>query len=387
MGIVVAVGECVASATGIRPPGRALGCASGFAGHPGRWEAIGCGSAHLAVERTMMNLMGSRRRSASHEIGRMGTLQHRDTALEEVIRERDVLRERLRVLEGGLRQALSRNGLFVIGHARTGTTILENALNDHDQIYILGEADLYSDPGTPDFRERHNAKHRDLRNQDNKGNYCPKLFEGDESWDAYFLALARTYRYVGAKIVINPYSDPRAADQLFDFATLNFYASNFLFTFRNPSDVLGSNQGLAEWSGGPAPSIKVVMRSYLRVMQLYLRMLRNLPHVTAVFHDQVTPATFEAIGKRLGLDLGRSYRYYSGEKAKTYAPSVDDSGDRALLDRVTHYYELLKQQSVAGYDLLQIDQNLDNLDPSHPTPLGQMAKEIDFILGSLAGAA
>jgi hypothetical protein len=296
--------------------------------------------------------------------------------------ERDRSASALRVLTEAPRSELSRSGLFVIGHARSGTTILQNALNDHREIFIFSEADFYTDPGTPDFRRRHNEMHRGFHNQENKGTYCPQFFEGDETWDNYLLALHRHYRYVGSKMVINPYDSEVAPGRLFDFATRHFYASHFIFTFRNPADVLGSYRGLVEWNGLVPPSDAAVTRSYLAVMRLYIRMLRNLPNIHVVFHDQVSARTFDELGEKLALNLDQCSRYYSDHKVKTWSP-LQDEADRIVVERTMALYLELKRQAEAGYELLRIDQNTASIDPTHPTPLGLLYRQVDGLIGEL----
>jgi len=330
-----------------------------------------------------MDLMNPLRRRGSPAPDIENALRQKGAMLETAIRERDALAERLRTLEGGLRQELSLKGLFVIGHSRSGTTILENALNDHREIFIFNEADFYSDSGARDFRARHNAMHQAFRNQENKGSFCPKLFDEDESWDRYVIALSRVYRYVGSKIVIHQDRNTGMPDQLFDFMTKWFYGSHFIFTFRNPADVLGSNRGLAAWTGGESPDCRLVMRSFLWVMRLYIRALRNLPNVRAIFHEQVSPQTFEALSDWLGLDLRGSFGYYSDTKVKAYSRAALSDGDRLLLERTEALYAELSLQACAGYELVQIDQNNATIDPTHGSRLGELYRRIDEAIAAI----
>src|SRR5215469_5290504 len=46
-------------------------------------------------------------------------------------------------------------GLFVIGAARSGTTVLQNALNDSRAIFLFGEPAFHDDAGGPDFASRY----------------------------------------------------------------------------------------------------------------------------------------------------------------------------------------------------------------------------------------
>jgi hypothetical protein len=273
--------------------------------------------------------------------------------------------------------------LFILGHARSGTTILQNALNDSRDVFLLGEADLHTDPGTPDFRTRYNARQRGFGNQENKSSFCPKLFDADAAWDAYLAVLMDHYRYAGAKIVVNPLGAEAAADQLFDFATRYFYRGQYIFSFRNPVDVLCSTQGMASFQGLKPESAGTILHSFLVVMRLHIRMLRNLPNVHAVFHEAMSPAVFAALGTRLGVDLGGAYRYYSNLKVRTYRKE-DVAGDAALVEQVIALYEEFRRQALDGFELVQIEQNSGSIDPTHPTPLGRLYRGIEAAITACA---
>lgn len=186
-------------------------------------------------------------------------------------------------------------GLFIIGAARSGTTILQNALNDSRDIFLFGEPKFHHDPGTPDFAARYNAMHRSLGNQENKSTYCPAFSPDDAPWHEYLAHCADLYRYVGCKIAINPQGAALDNRQLFDFHSRHFYRSRYLFTFRNPVEVCISTRGLAEYTGAVVASYEQALHGFLVVMALYLRMLRNLPWVTVLFHEEIGADSFAAL--------------------------------------------------------------------------------------------
>ncbi len=283
------------------------------------------------------------------------------------------------------RAALAEQGLFVLGAARTGTTILQNALNDSPGIFLLGEPRLHDDPGEADFRARYNAMHRAWGNQENKSSFCPALFETDAPWQDYLLKLAGLYRYVGSKIVINPGDADDSCHRLFDFHCRHFYASHYIFTFRNPLDTLISTRGLAELNGDTAATHAAVLRAYAQVIQLYLRMLRNLPQVSAVFHDAVDASTFARLGDWLGLPLDGAARYYDGAKVRRYGLDDIPESSRAAMEEALAIYQSFRDDTLAGYQLLQIEQNSGHLDPGHFTPLGRLASRVQRFLDSLDG--
>ncbi len=280
-------------------------------------------------------------------------------------------------------RSIAAQGLFVIGAARTGTTILQNALNDADDVFLFGEPRFHLDPGSADFATRYNGMHRAWGNQQNKSSHCPQLFEADAPWWAYLARLADMYRHVGSKIVINPERAVAECAQLFDFHCRNFYTSHYIFAFRNPLDVLMSTRGLAQLNGGRVASHTEVLAGLLAVVQLYFRALRNLPHVHVVFHEKVDAGVFNSLGKALGTDLGPALDYYDHRKVRHYTLDDIPALHRTATAEAMALYEDFMREALAGFSLVQIEQNDGHLDQAHFTPLGRLSSRVTRFLGEL----
>ncbi|HTV83777.1 MAG TPA: sulfotransferase [Dyella sp.] len=279
--------------------------------------------------------------------------------------------------------AIGPQGLFVIGAARSGTTVMQNALNDSREIFLFGEPVFHEDPGTPDFAARYNGKHRGWGNQENKSSFCPPLFEGDAPWFAYLCRLAAMYRYVGSKLVVNPHRAQENCQAIFDFHCRYFYRAHYVFTFRNPIDVLMSTRGLAQLNGDTAADYETVLRSFVHVAGLYIRMLRNLPAVSAVFHENVGEAVFRDLGQELGVDLSAAVRYYDTQRVRHYTLDDIPAPVRGAAEAVIGLYENLREQALAGFKSIQLEQNSKHLDARHFTPLGALQREVEQLLARL----
>jgi len=280
-------------------------------------------------------------------------------------------------------RAFPQKGLFVIGCARSGTTVLQDALNDSKEVFLFGEPDFHTDPGTPDFARRYNAMHRAWRNQPTKSTFCPPIFEGDAPWREYLWRMGELYRYVGAKVVLNPMSFLHDPAQILEFYSREFYASTFIFTFRNPLDVARSAQELQAATGGEVTPFELSMASYVVAISLFLVMLRNLPHVHAVFHDNMGRRTFARLEKILQIRLPGLRRYYDQRRVRSYdqSPLLREHGEAAQL--VVELYRDFRQAAIRGFDLVQLGQNNGNSSPAHLTTLGQLARRCEAISQSL----
>ncbi|HTZ70484.1 MAG TPA: sulfotransferase, partial [Acetobacteraceae bacterium] len=182
-------------------------------------------------------------------------------------------------------------GLFIIGAARSGTTILQNALNDSPEIFLFGEANFHTDPGTPDFAARYNAMHRSWHNQETKSSFCPPVLPRDSYWHDYVRWLASHHRLVGSKTVINPVRPAGWLERLFAFHCQHFYQSSYIFTFRDPVATILSTRDLQVLLSGHTEGLRSIMRNYVDTVLLFVSMLRALPNVRAVCHEDIDRAT------------------------------------------------------------------------------------------------
>ncbi len=273
--------------------------------------------------------------------------------------------------------------LFIIGAARSGTTILQNALNDSPDVYLLGEANFHKDPGTPGFAARFNAVHRYWSNQETKSSFCPPILPDDPCWQHYLLQLARTHRLVGEKVAINPMRPPEALDQLYAFQCQHFFSSRYVFTFRDPLATILSTRDLQELLIGRNDGLPAIMRSYVDTIRLFVRMLRTLPNVRALCHEDVNRETFDRLEIWLGVTLSDAHLYYDSARVRRYTEAGLDDETQACVATLRALYDRLRHELRTGFALPQLDQNNGHLNPGHLTPLGRLSRDADAIAAGL----
>ncbi len=274
--------------------------------------------------------------------------------------------------------------VFIVGAARSGSTVLLNALNDSPDIFLFGEANFHTDPGTPDFAARYNAMHRGWANQETKSSYCPPVLRGDANWQAFLGQMAARHRLVGAKTVITAAGSESAADDWFAFHCQHFFKSRYIFTFRDPLATLLSTQELQRYTIGQAESLAWVMRNYLAVMTLYLRCLRVLPHVQAICHEDMDRAGFDRLATWLAVPLPQAHEYYDSSRVRAYSDAALDAHSRLKLAPIRALYDRLRRGLRDGFTLPQLDQNNAHLSATHFTPLGRLAREVEKLMTSLS---
>ncbi len=273
----------------------------------------------------------------------------------------------------------------MIGAARSGTTVLQNALNHSRDVFLLGEPELHFDLGEPGFAARYNALHRGWANQETKSSFLPPVAEVDGPLETHLTRLGDLYRWVGAKIVVNARRDPAWSERMFAYHCRRFFQARYVFTFRDPLAVLGSTRSLQKTTGTEADSPRALIANYAEVVELYVRMLRNLPHVRAVFHHDMGQATFAALEGWLGVSLDGAAAYYDGARVQSHSPDDLDTDETRLLEALQALYADLRALTAEGVGLPQLEQNDAVPKPGHYTPLGSIARRARFIREAAQG--
>ena len=272
--------------------------------------------------------LGDTRAAAARDLAslqaRLGTAEARfgsaearlataEACLGTVERERDGLRAELETLAAAQRQlaawdrlsALAPRGLFVVGHARSGTTILTEALNASPDIFLLGEANLHMAGTSPGFVARYNAMHAEFGNPRSKTTYCPPLAGPDASAPECLEALARHYRYVGEKVAFRSVALGYRPDSFFDFQARVFLRAQYVCVVRHPAAVLRSSAAMFR-----PTDLADYAQSWVETLLHVLEICRTFPSVSLLVHERISATTFEALGERLGIPLRASFQLY-----------------------------------------------------------------------------
>jgi Sulfotransferase family len=278
------------------------------------------------------------------------------------------------------RSTASPCGVFIVGHARSGTTILQNALNDSPDIFVFGEAQFYRNSSTG-FAARYNAMHRYFCNQITKSTYCPPVVPDDGNWKNYVDELSKVYRHVGDKVCFGPQASGYSCDDFFEFQCLHFLRPLYLFTFRNPVDCIASSMALLG-----DKEMYVWMVSYLNVFLLCIKMLRIFPHVQVLFCEDTSQRTFDELGTVLDCDLSNSFSYYNVDRMTRYTPDLTSANAAAMMDSLEEIYARWRSMRVENR-LPQIEQKEGTEKNRSPSYLGRMHNTIVDTITRFAPAA
>lgn len=235
---------------------------------------------------------------------------------------------------------LSGRGLFVVGHARSGTTILLDALNSCRDIYCLGEANFHKSIEKPDFIQWFNGLHRSFDNPPMKST-CLPYFSAQDGWEV-LRELSGSYKFVGEKAAFRDEESGYDFKSFFRFSTKYFHNSNYICVIRHPKSVSGSCIEMFMSGLLDAESLSVVSISQLQTYYLILSLAFSMPKVFILIHEHISRETFDALGCEFGVDLRAAAGFYDFKKSVSKL-GLRESIDDAALARPIYYYSLIEK--------------------------------------------
>ena len=200
--------------------------------------------------------------------------------------------------------ALGDKGLFVVGNARSGTSILCDCLNLSPEIFLLGEANVFLQHRREDFADWFNQQHAGLKNRRGKGTYIPPPPAAESGGMAALWRMGQFHRYVGEKIAFGPhgkYGGQSSQELFFAFHARFFYSSHYFLTLRAPAECVWSMAKLF-----PKKDPRELYECWVSSLKIQLDLLHTLPNVYAVFFEDLKAGTFATINALLGtrIDVG-----------------------------------------------------------------------------------
>ena len=196
-------------------------------------------------------------------------------------------------------------GIFIVGHARTGTSILLEALNSSRDIFMFGEATVYLSSGNPKFQSWYNQMHNTLGNPRRKGLYCPERLSHSATVLYYVKAMSKYYKLVGDKIAFRDKSLGYDHDLFIAFQTRHFLDSKDICTMRHPAATLESNSVLFGVS-----DLSIYVRSYVKTLATIIEITQIMLYANVLIFEYINANTFIELSHFLDCDLADAALQY-----------------------------------------------------------------------------
>ena len=268
--------------------------------------------------------------------------------------------------------------LLIVGHARSGTTVLQSALSAAPEVFLLGEANLYRTGDRASFRSWYNTMHESYGNQRCKITYAPALpgSTNAEDGNSYLQRLSNHYEIFGEKLALGTPAGAHDYQRLTEWVEQKRAAC--VFVFRKPLDTIISSAAMF-----PSLPMGWHVASYALVVKLFFDLASVLPGIYGVITERIDQARLSRLGAELGLDLSIACEMYSESRVHTRARvwPVDLMREAAQLDELySGISELLSSELLISPIALQAAQKTH--DSSINNGVGALRNLAELIIGS-----
>lgn len=193
--------------------------------------------------------------------------------------------------------------LFIVGHARSGTTVLQYALNTSSDIHVFGEANFHNHPGGDAFADWYNEMHTEVfQNLPAKGDRCPQI--AGTFVDA-LEHLSQRYRWVGDKMAFRDDSLGYDFERSLKFQSRWFANARYICTLRSPLPTLTSNSEMFR-----PEDLRLYTLSYAKSLLHLVNTYLVFDHTLIAHYEQLSQAAFDRIGAWLDVSLSEAMSEY-----------------------------------------------------------------------------
>ena len=202
---------------------------------------------------------------------------------------------------------VSERSIFVIGFARSNTTITVEMLNCANNALILSEANFFLGEHGENFRRWYNDQHVSYQNQVTKSSYAPDFSLGQaQSWWEWLNDAGKLYDVVGEKVALTHHHlNAVPPQQIQSFFESRFLSARYIFMMRNPVDVLLSTAKLIGAETDEQMALQCI--AWLNYMQLWCDSIRVFPRTMTLVAERFGPETVRQIESFTGLELGDAH--------------------------------------------------------------------------------
>jgi hypothetical protein len=196
---------------------------------------------------------------------------------------------------------LSRMGIFIVGCARSGTSILCDCLNQSPEMLLLGEAHFYLHHQITNFVDIFNQRHAFEEHPRHKGTFIPPANIPENSGFDILFRMSNHYKYVGEKIVFGPhgkYGNEYVQELFFNFHATYFYSSKYILIMRRPTEAIWSMLKMF-----PDRSLNSIIECWLKSIKIQIDVFHVFPNAYILFFENLNLESIINLCSIMGIDI------------------------------------------------------------------------------------
>jgi hypothetical protein len=191
--------------------------------------------------------------------------------------------------------------LFIIGHARSGTSALFELANYHPELLLLFESNSFLPRMRRRFAENFTSRMTACRPALRKGFFCAPPVCGPDHPSAVFPALLEGFRMVGEKIALSPRQDRFQSCPVracFRYYAIWFPFAKYIFLARTPFEATEALHRIL-----PDSDLVEILRLYAAYMAEMLQFQSILPASRVLFMDDFDHLNSAALNRLVGFEM------------------------------------------------------------------------------------
>jgi hypothetical protein len=252
--------------------------------------------------------------------------------------------EGLRKTEIEACRSLQNRSIFIIGFARSCTTITAQMLNTSDDAYILGEANFFmrtKEEGR--FRDWYNDQHVSFKNQVTKTCYAPDFLPSEpHQWWQWLEEAAQNYPFVGDKMALTYGHFQQFSPEFIQaFFEARFYLSKYIFLLRDPRQTLLSVRKLFNYANDEDIMPQVI--GWLTYIKLWCDWIRVFPHTLTLTTDHIEDGFVDAISDFTGLKLETAKKLIDDRSRRKHTMSAKEKSLSAVGNELVEIYQMAQR--------------------------------------------
>lgn len=235
--------------------------------------------------------------------------------------------------------------LFVVGHARSGTTALLEAINTCQDVFLLGESNFYRNDWRTDFAPWYLEMNRQFREKSGEpAGRSQRLEVKASEYRAVLSELLTRHRIVGDKIAFRQRRYDYSVEKFFRYHRQQFLRAHHLYVFRSPDAVIASCINMFESGSVVESAARELSISCAQVMFCGLEMWRVFPKCRVWIHEHITASSFVSLGADIGVDLSGAMPTYHDVSSRR---TTDRETTLRAVDEVAFVCDIYRQISGA----------------------------------------
>lgn len=196
--------------------------------------------------------------------------------------------------------ALQDRVLFVLGHHRSGSSVLFQIANDQPDVHLTYEANLFLTKNQHDLIANYNANQQRLGRKIGKGFHLPAVAGPNDDINAVNRALLSHYSIVGDKIALGPRQsvwERHPGQAALEWFGAQFPFARYICLLREPTEAVAAMDRMA-----PDQNPALLLENWVKTALLIFDIVTTFPNQRLMLFENLMERRYQPLALMLGRE-------------------------------------------------------------------------------------